>query len=725
VICLNYVFFVIIHDRVNIKSRYKKPKGVGVIKKGLEDTKTLLRGYTTRAVWVFSLIIVSVILFISLVISSSICTQQDCFMFFVDRGSLFSDALIKKLCTLPALYVRCYIGIGAYAIVFFCLYLAYIIFCRKTLLQECDRICAFILLIMSVPALSLDYISDSFQALYASGFGGLWLYTTLASAHDVVIVHRFLQCTSLLSMVIISRFTLTGWLSLCISAYFYKKTPVFITRQSFNPPVDPVIDDTDTTVVEQEIVISLQEGPQQDEDQEAYELPRGIFSPTPYEQHDPNQDSLQKQVLILEDKLSHFGIKGNVLEIKEGPVVTLFEYQPEVDSKISKIIALEDDLALALQAMSIRIIAPVPGTSVVGFEVANQERKDVLLSHAIESKEFHTFAETLPIILGKDTTGNDVIVDLTRMPHLLVAGSTGSGKSVALNSFLISLLCKRTPEELRLILIDPKRLEFSPYANIAHLIFPIVTEVNKVAPTLRWVIHEMERRYELMAQSGVRNIADYSERTTQESGTPPLPYIVIVIDELADVMMLASKEVEALIARITQMARAAGIHMIIATQRPSVDVITGVIKVNFPSRISFRVTSKIDSRTILDVGGAEKLLGNGDMLFLNSSSCILKRVHGAYISDAQIHEITSHIRHQRTVSYEEGVPLTESLEENHTDQLYDEVKKYVQTIQEVSISLVQRKFRIGYNRSARIIEMLETDGIIRPSRGGKTRKVVQ
>lgn len=440
------------------------------------------------------------------------------------------------------------------------------------------------------------------------------------------------------------------------------------------------------------------------------------------------KQELETRAHILEEKLKRFGIVGSVVEIKRGPVVTLFEYQPAIDTKLSKILALGDDLAMALQALSIRILAPIPGTCVVGFEVANKKRHNVLFADIVQSTEFTKFSGQLPLVLGKDTIGKEVVVDLSTMPHLLIAGSTGSGKSVALNVMLVSLLCRRTPQEVRLILIDPKRLEFASYADIAHLLFPIVTDPKRAAPVLRWVVKEMENRYEKMAVCGVRSVRDYNLCNRHDYHAEKLPYIVITIDELSDLMMTAGREIEDLITRITQMARAAGIHMIVATQRPSVDVITGLIKVNFPSRISFRVTSKIDSRTILDCVGADKLLGRGDMLFLDATTSLLQRVHGAYLSNREIEEVVCHIRAEQTVSY---LDITEHINQQQNsllkgdDQLYEQVLTFLEEVDEVSISLLQRKFRIGYNRSARIIDLLENSGMILPADGGKTRKVVR
>lgn len=434
---------------------------------------------------------------------------------------------------------------------------------------------------------------------------------------------------------------------------------------------------------------------------------------------------LQEQAQLLEQKLDRFGVSGKVVSIKRGPVVTLFEYQPDIDSKISKITALEDDLALALQALSIRIIAPIPGKPFVGFEVSNRKRKNVLLADVLRSDVLDRFEGYLPLALGQDTIGNNVIVDLARMPHLLIAGSTGSGKSVALNTMLVSLLCRLTPDELRLVLIDPKRLEFASYADIAHLLFPIVTHPKKAAPVLKWVVQQMEERYELMAQYSARNVQDFNV-VMKKIGKETLPFIVVIIDELADLMMTAGREVEDLIARITQMARAAGIHLVVATQRPSVDVITGLIKVNFPSRISFRVTSKIDSRTILDCSGADKLLGRGDMLFLDSSDASLKRLHGAYVSDHEIDQLVMHIKSQRETQYLDFDAEVDSLDgDTDRDEIYEDVLEYLEEIDEISISLLQRKFRIGYNRSARIIDMLEAEGLIGSSGNGKTRSVIR
>ncbi len=433
----------------------------------------------------------------------------------------------------------------------------------------------------------------------------------------------------------------------------------------------------------------------------------------------------------LKEKLEHFGLNGLVTSIQPGPLITMFEYQPEISSKISKITALEDDLAMALSAVSIRTIAPIPGKNAVGFEIANKERKNVYFSDAINSDQFVNSTAKLPLALGVDVVGNPVVYDLIAMPHLLIGGTTGSGKSVGLNSMLASLLCRCTPEELRLILIDPKRLEFTPYADIPHLLFPIVTNAGQASVVLKWVVQEMEDRYERMSKHAVRNVIEYQQLVakTHDGSLEKMPFIAVIIDELADLMVVAGKEIETHIVRIAQMARAAGIHLIVATQRPSVDVVTGLIKVNFPSRVAFRVASKVDSRTILDQMGAEKLLGRGDMLFMHSSSPHLTRIHGAYISDQEIEILTKHLREQAPVNYLNLQDALDAQECKKTDTfedvLYPEAIAWIDTIEEVSISMLQRQFRIGFNRSARIIEQLEIDAKIAPAQGSKPRRVLK
>ena len=467
-----------------------------------------------------------------------------------------------------------------------------------------------------------------------------------------------------------------------------------------------------------------------------------------------DRDSLIMNSHILEKKLLDYGVEGKVVEVRPGPVITVYEFEPAPGVKVSRIVNLADDLALALSALSIRIVAPIPGKSVVGIEVPNVNRETVYLKEIIDSDPFRNFKSKLSFGLGKDISGDPFVVDLARMPHLLVAGSTGSGKSVSINAMICSILFKANPEEVRFLMIDPKMLELSDYEGIPHLLLPVVTHPKKAAAALKWLVEEMERRYTVLAEKGVRNIEHYHQRMEKElkekgkvykrrgdvlegeetKASEPMekiPYIVVVIDELADLMMISSREVEESITRLAQMARAVGIHLLLATQRPSVDVLTGIIKANFPARISFQVTSKVDSRTILDTIGAEHLLGAGDMLFLPPGSSKLTRLHGAFVSSAEIKRVVEFLKKQGKPSYLDPSILAEvkkdergSPEEDEYDEKYDEAVAFVAETGQASISLIQRRFRIGYNRAARIVEKMEQEGIVGPSDGVKAREVL-
>lgn len=427
------------------------------------------------------------------------------------------------------------------------------------------------------------------------------------------------------------------------------------------------------------------------------------------------------QARVLEHKLAQFGIKGKVTGIVAGPVVILYEYQPESSVPLTKIIAREYDLILALRVVDMRILAPIPGKSVVGFECPREQRMAVRFGDLYPALTAAAKVMRLPLVMGTTTTGAPHVVDLAGLPHMLVAGTTGSGKSVALHTMLMSILCEMRPDQVRLILIDPKRLEFAWYAHIPHLLVPVVTDARHAIEILRWAVKEMERRYETMAQAGVRDRDAYAAL-----GHDEMPYLVIMIDEWADLMMTGGRDVEGLVVRIAQMARAAGIHLILATQRPSVDVITGLIKVNIPARAACKVISKVDSRTILDGPGAEKLLGRGDMLWLESGMP-LQRLHGAYVASDEIQAVVAHIKTQAGSNY-----VTMQQQEVAGDAmpqedaaLYEMVVSYLQTVDEVSISQLQRKFRIGYNRSARMIDYLEARGMLLSLEGNKMKKVVR
>lgn len=440
-----------------------------------------------------------------------------------------------------------------------------------------------------------------------------------------------------------------------------------------------------------------------------------------------DKDSIQANASILEKKLKDYGIDGRVTEVRPGPVITMYEFEPAPGVKVSKISNLSDDLAMALSAVSIRIIAPIPGKAVVGIEIPNKDRETVYIREIIESKVFTTAQSYLTLVLGKTIAGESYVADLAKMPHLLVAGATGSGKSVSLNSMILSILFKATPGQVRFLMIDLKMLELSFYEGIPHLLLPVVTNAKNAKTALRWMTDEMERRYSMMAQKGVRNIEKYNHKIAREDGEQ-LPYIVVVIDELADLMMVSPKEVEEYIARLAQMARASGIHLILATQRPSVDVLTGIIKANFPARVACKVFSKVDSRTILDTNGAESLLGYGDMLFLSPGIGRLQRLHGSYVSEGEIKRIVEFLKQQGTPAYHHEI-LEEKEEEDAgeaiDDEKYQEAVEFVSQKGEASISMVQRRFRIGYNRAARIIERMEQEGIVGPSDGVKPREVLK
>ena len=440
----------------------------------------------------------------------------------------------------------------------------------------------------------------------------------------------------------------------------------------------------------------------------------------------PAAGDVRKNVEIIRRTLENFSIEVKMGEVNVGPTVAQYTLKPETGVKLNQIVARQNDLSLALAAHPIRIEAPIPGKDAVGIEVPNKSPAIVRLRPILETKEFKTASNksSLTITAGRDVSGEPIFSDLTLMPHLLIAGATGSGKSVAINGIITTFLYNNSPAQLRMILVDPKRVEFTQYNGTPHLLTPVVTRHEETISALRWAVKEMDDRYSTFQQAGKRDINSYNQG--KKSGEK-MPYITIFIDELADLMAVAAREVEASIVRLAQLARATGIHLVVATQRPSVDVITGLIKVNFPSRISFRVTSKVDSRTILDCVGAEKLLGKGDMLFLDSSSSILRRVHGAYVSDAEIISLVSYIRAQKEPNYLEIKHIVDAQKNmllEGDDDLYQEVVTFIKTIDEISISLLQRRFRIGYNRSARIIEALEVEGHVLPSDGSKMRKVV-
>jgi len=493
--------------------------------------------------------------------------------------------------------------------------------------------------------------------------------------------------------------------------------------------------------------------------------PVNLLDEAPQHKRGYSQQDLDAISELVETKLGDFGVSVEVAAVHPGPVVTRFELQPAPGVKVSKITNLSKDLARALSVTSVRVVEVIPGKSVVGLEIPNKQRESIALSEIIRSDNYQQSESALSLAIGKDIGGQPVVVDLGKMPHLLVAGTTGSGKSVGVNGMILSLLYKNTPEEVRTIMIDPKMLELSVYESIPHLLAPVVTDMNEAANALRWCVAEMERRYKLMASLGVRNIDGLNQRIREarEAGEPlrdplwspseadqldpqageaptleTMPYVVVVVDEFADMMMMVGKKVEELIARLAQKARAAGIHLILATQRPSVDVITGLIKANIPTRMAFQVSSKVDSRTILDQMGAESLLGHGDMLYAGPSSRgIPERVHGAFVSDAEVHRVVDHLKAMGGPEYARDI-LQEAPQDaanvpgmspdsgggEDADPLYDQAVKVVTETQKASISGVQRRLKIGYNRAARLVEEMEAAGVVGPLESNGSRQIL-
>ncbi|MCX6111764.1 MAG: DNA translocase FtsK 4TM domain-containing protein [Proteobacteria bacterium] len=455
-----------------------------------------------------------------------------------------------------------------------------------------------------------------------------------------------------------------------------------------------------------------------------YELPSvELLNKHPKSKTKEDLSELKATATAIQSRLRDFDVEGEVVEVSPGPVITMYEFKPAPGVKINKVANLNDDLALALGCGSIRVIAPIPGKSVIGIEVPNKARETVYIRELIDSNLFKTAEKKIPLAIGKDTEGVPYVEDLSKMPHLLVAGSTGSGKSVFINSLICSILYKFSPKEVRMIMIDPKMLELSTYEGIPHLLHPVVTNAAKAAQALKWAVREMMDRYTILASKNARSITSYNAEADE-----PMPYIIIIVDELADLMMVSSKDVESAITRLAQMARAAGIHLILATQRPSVDVITGLIKANFPARIAFKVASKIDSRTILDTMGAEQLLGMGDMLFLPPGTARLERLHGAFVSDEEVKRVVDFVKEQGAPDYRIQIPNDEkdavNFEDGDEDELYDQAVNIVVETRKTSISYIQRRLGIGYNRAANIMEQMEKNGVVSAELSSGRREIL-
>jgi S-DNA-T family DNA segregation ATPase FtsK/SpoIIIE len=618
-------------------------------------------------------------------------------------------------------------------------------------------VAAIALLASSASILSLqlaDKVSFKGQSIESGGLIGLLLAGRTKEFLNFFGANVLLFTVFIISLMLVTHLSL-GWLfsrlGLSLSAFLRRLKELVTKRKERRKRARRTIRAREKIQSKPKVTIVKKKaepdrGPQQEifsfmNVVGEFKLPSLDFLKDPPKKRDirGREQSLEMNARRLERKLADFGVEGEVVEILPGPVITMYEYKPAPGIKISKVAGLSDDLALALRAPSIRIVAPIPGKAAIGIEIPNNQREMVFLREILSSSAYRNSKFKLPIAIGKDITGSPVVTDLTKMPHLLVAGATGTGKSVSINTMIHSLLFKLSPEVVRFLMIDPKRIELSTYHDIPHLLHPVVTQPKDATKALRWVVDEMERRYMLLSDKRVRNIDTYNRKIINEAGKggkdhaqeapKTLPYIIVVIDELADLMMVSSREVEEAITRLAQMARAAGIHLIIATQRPSVNVLTGIIKANFSTRISFQVSSKVDSRTILDTIGAETLLGEGDMLFMPPGVSSIIRIHGPFLSEEEVKEVTDFLRKQSKPDYDANI-LSEMARDEESeegeielDEKYDQAVGVVLKTGQASISMLQRKLRVGYNRAARMIEVMEREGIVGPSDGVRPREV--
>ncbi|MAI07782.1 MAG: cell division protein FtsK [Magnetococcales bacterium] len=585
----------------------------------------------------------------------------------------------------------------------------------------------------------------------------LWTGITLVDIfHACRVSEKFLRHWILISVRSISRIKFKKALQIDLPLPAPK--PAKVKKPTIQKPQPVKATISQERLAEQQTMLPL------DLKDNSYQMPPlHLFTENKSDNKGEGEDALQQNARMIEQQLANFGVKGEVTKICPGPVITIYELEPAAGVKTSTVVGLSNDLARAMSATAIRI-APIPGRSVIGIEMPNQKRLMVTFKDIISTDLFEADTGKLTVAMGVDTAGQPVVADISKMPHALIAGTTGSGKSVAMNGFIVSLLCRMTPEQLRFVMIDPKMLELSIYNDIPHLLSPVIIDPHKASSALKWVVAEMERRYKMMSELGVKNMQSFNAKfgEMKRKGTIPtkqvqtgfdaqtgqptfesqplaeaeLPYIVVVIDELADLMMVAGKEVEISIARLAQMARASGIHLLVATQRPSVDVITGLIKANIPTRISFSVTSKIDSRTVLDSMGAEQLLGKGDMLYLENGSNGLQRLHGAFIDEDECHAVVNHLKSQREPNYIDIFKMpnagnsggsgassdTSGVDDN--DPLYRQAIEVVAREQKASTSFIQRHLKIGYNRAASIIEQMESDGMISEANHVGKREVI-
>lgn len=641
------------------------------------------------------------------------------------------------------------IGYGGYLLPIACLYPGILLLIRLEIKRRYSRLTGIVLIFLSLAGLlSRYYFIRGEIATHKGGWIGYQIFSILDKYTGRVGSYLVLTAVLIISILLVTHipfariFEILKKLYLSIMNKFQQREEIQIVES--NIPVIREPEQMTEPVIVKEPPATTQAAPERISHQDLMEAglsfqeefdftkystrfqlpPISLLKTPPYIERRKIREDLKANSELLIKKLSDFEVEGRIAHVHPGPVVTRYEFEPAPGIKINQIVNLADDLALAMKVGNVRVVAPIPGRGTVGIEVPNSEHATVYVREILMSTEFRDSKSKLTIALGKEISGLPFVTDLSAMPHLLIAGATGSGKSVALNAMIISILFKGTPADVRFIMVDPKRLELGGYDGIPHLLAPVVTDMKKAAGALKWAVSEMEERYKILAPKGVRDIDAYNQVVDKDER---LPYIIITIDELADLMMVSSTEVEDSLARLAQMARAVGIHLILSTQRPSVDVITGVIKANFPARISFQVATKVDSRTILDMNGAEQLLGKGDMLFLPASSSRPIRIHGSYISPGEIHKVIDFLKRQQEADYDEALVNHEHTMlagDEEIESLYKEAIKLVITTRQASISYLQRRLRLGYPKAARFIDMMEQDGIIGPGEGAKPREIL-
>ncbi len=641
-------------------------------------------------------------------------------------------------------------GWAGYLIPLFILFFGVMLFRQELPDLRLPKILGFLVLLLSISSLvSISGVNNEAIRFSHGGFLGFSLSRFIVNYFGTLGAYIIFITLSLLALALTTEVLISAYLKKAVNksksladGFFSLKTKIKIkpiTLKPLRPVNKPKISANEINIKEDASKLSLVSKPKiqiKEKPETAQiktrpqELKIGDYVlpgldlldvPPPVEARQIKED-LEANARILEDTLADFGITVKVTDIERGPVITRYELEPAPGVKLNRIVALNDDISLAMKAPSVRIVAPIPGKARVGVEVPNSQSNFVYLKEVFVSKEFQESDYKIPLVLGKDISGHPVITDLGDMPHLLIAGTTGSGKTVCVNCLILSMLFKSSPNEVKFVMVDPKMVELAPFNGLPHLLCPVVTDAKKAAVALQWIVSEMEDRYQLLAGIGARNIESYNEKSEQK-----MPYIVVLIDELADLMIVSRDLIENAITRLAQLSRAVGIHLVLATQRPSVDVITGVIKANFPARISFKVASKVDSRTVLDMNGADKLLGKGDMLFLQPGEEKLIRAQGSLITDKEIERVVDFVRQQAQPIYNEEI-LKEQQKSHfgngEKDELYDEAVRIVMEANQASASILQRRLRLGYTRAARIIDTMEVDGMVGPFEGSKPRRIL-